>query len=215
MRDAYGECRLGRCALCVVRCALCVVRCASRGYRFRADGQPVAIARRAALPQCTEGKTQRRSAKPVALACASSAHPRGRMPQKSTASATRHSLLPPGEGARKGRMRVRPPASRISPPPHAVRQATRSAISRSAEPISPIRYIPQNAAIDRRHRAPGSSCPSPSRPSVAKAHTQGCATFPGYFLQTAIIGASSAKTASIIFSIATQEIVMNHHDWCE
>ncbi|ATB60640.1 hypothetical protein CKU38_04316 [Xanthomonas citri pv. fuscans] len=204
MRGACGECRLG------------VVRCASRGYRFRADGQPVAIARRAAWLQRRETMhvTAQRPTSAVALACASSAHPRGRMPQKSTASATRHSLLPPGEGAPKGRMRGRPPASLISPLPHAVRQATRSAISRSAEPMPHSLHTAERCNRPPTSRT-GFVAPFPSRPSVAKAHTQGCATFPGYFLQTAVIDASSAKTASIIFSIATQKMVMNHHDWCE
>ncbi|WP_419745631.1 hypothetical protein [Xanthomonas phaseoli] len=104
------------------------------------------------------------------------------------------------------------PALLISPPQHAARHATRSAIGHNAEPLSPMATYrgTRQSTVDIAHRV--FLAHFPIAPIRGKAPTQGCAISPGYFLQTAVIGASRFKTASIKFSIATREIVMNHHD---
>ncbi|SON85778.1 conserved hypothetical protein [Xanthomonas phaseoli pv. phaseoli] len=133
------------------------MRHASRGCCFRAGMDAPSRSRDAQPERSHSGNA--RTAQREHLLSRSPAHPaRIRMAvcrRKVPASATRHSLLPGRRCPEVADEGATTPALLISPPPHAARHATRSAIGHSAEPLSPIGYIPQDAAIDRRHRAPG------------------------------------------------------------
>ncbi len=198
-----------------MRHASCVMRHASRGCCFRAGMDAPSRSRDAQPERSHSGNA--RTAQREHLLSRSPAHPaRIRMAvcrRKVPASATRHSLLPPGEGAPKGRMRVRPHPHRSSRrlhTPHDSQRAAQSATAPSpSAPLATYRRTRQSTA-DIAHRV--FLAHFSIAPIRGKAPTQGCAISPGYFLQTAVIGASRFKTASIKFSIATREIVMNHHD---
>ncbi|OWB26363.1 hypothetical protein XocBAI20_15435 [Xanthomonas oryzae pv. oryzicola] len=115
-------------------------------------------------------------------------------------ASSRHCRLPSGEGAPKGRMRVRATHACAR---HTMSAAPHNRPRRSARTFTRHSALRASAAMPP-HCAPKLlSCRLRSQPrSQQKPTTEGCAKFPGYFLRTGVIRTYSTQAASIILLIS-------------
>lgn len=150
------------------------MRCASQGCRFRVEMDNLQRCAARSVTAVQIGGTHHgvaRETSAVALACVSSAQPHDLTPLRSARICNAPCPSPAGEGVPKRRMRGT--ATRIAHPATAARGTTSNAQCNRPQRRSQTPHSVHTAGRCHRPetlRTGFSSRPSPSRPSVAKAH---------------------------------------------